>query len=59
MGLHSGHWYIRQVLRVLGLEASKLKVTPSEIGGFGGKTTIFIEPLSLALSKKSGGRPVK
>ena len=45
---------------VLGLEASKLCVTPSEIGGgFGGKTTIFIEPLALALSKKSGGRPVK
>jgi CO/xanthine dehydrogenase Mo-binding subunit len=37
-----------------------LCVTPSEIGGgFGGKTTIFIEPLALALSKKSGGRPVK
>ena len=56
-----GHWYIRQMCAsVLGLEASKLCVTPSEIGGgFGGKTTIFIEPLALALSKKSGGRPVK
>ena len=56
-----GHWYIRQMCsEVLGLEASKLCVTPSEIGGgFGGKTTIFIEPLALALSKKSGGRPVK
>ncbi len=35
-------------------------MTPSEIGGgFGGKTTIFMEPLSLALSRKAGGRPVK
>ena len=45
---------------VLGLEASQLRVTPSEIGGgFGGKTTIFSEALSLALSRKAGGRPVK
>ncbi len=56
-----GHWYIRKMsAAVLGLEASQLRVTPSEIGGgFGGKTTIFMEPLSLALSKKAGGRPVK
>jgi CO/xanthine dehydrogenase Mo-binding subunit len=46
--------------QVLGLDASQLRVTPSEIGGgFGGKTTIFMEPLSLALSRKAGGRPVK
>jgi CO/xanthine dehydrogenase Mo-binding subunit len=45
---------------VLGIEASQLRVTPSEIGGgFGGKTTIFMEPLALALSRKAGGRPVK
>ena len=32
---------------------------PSEIGGgFGGKTVVYLEPLALALSKKSG-RPVK
>ena len=56
-----GQWYIRKMCaNVLGIEAAQLRVTPSEIGGgFGGKTTIFMEPLSLALSKKAGGRPVK
>jgi CO/xanthine dehydrogenase Mo-binding subunit len=56
-----GHWYIRRMCAsVLGIEAANLRVTPSEIGGgFGGKTTIFMEPLALALSKKAGGRPVK
>jgi CO/xanthine dehydrogenase Mo-binding subunit len=56
-----GHWFIRQMCSaVLGLETAQLRVTPSEIGGgFGGKTTIFMEPLSLALSRKAGGRPVK
>ncbi len=56
-----GQWFIRKMsAAVLGIEASQLRVTPSEIGGgFGGKTTIFMEPLSLALSKKAGGRPVK
>jgi CO/xanthine dehydrogenase Mo-binding subunit len=56
-----GHWWIRKMSAgVLGIEASALRVTPSEIGGgFGGKTAIFMEPLSLALSKKAGGRPVK
>jgi CO/xanthine dehydrogenase Mo-binding subunit len=56
-----GHWFIRKMCTVvLGLETAQLRVTPSEIGGgFGGKTTIFMEPLSLALSRKAGGRPVK
>ena len=56
-----GHWYIRRMsAAVLGIDAANLRVTPSEIGGgFGGKTTIFMEPLSLALSRKAGGRPVK
>ena len=56
-----GQWFIRKMCSaVLGLEASQLRVTPSEIGGgFGGKTTIFSEALSLALSRKAGGRPVK
>ncbi|MGR3376538.1 xanthine dehydrogenase family protein molybdopterin-binding subunit [Salipiger abyssi] len=56
-----GQWFIRKMCSaVLGTEASQLRVTPSEIGGgFGGKTTIFMEPLSLALSRKAGGRPVK
>ncbi|MDA7430745.1 xanthine dehydrogenase family protein molybdopterin-binding subunit [Primorskyibacter aestuariivivens] len=56
-----GQWYIRKMCAdVLGLDGAQLRVTPSEIGGgFGGKTTIFMEPLPLALSKKTGGRPVK
>lgn len=44
---------------LLGIEASQLRVTASEIGGgFGGKTTVFIEPVALALSRACG-RPVK
>lgn len=56
-----GHWYIRRMCAaVLGIDAANLRVTPSEIGGgFGGKTTIFMEPIALALSRKTGGRPVK
>ena len=56
-----GQWYIRKMCAdVLGLDKAQLRVIPSEIGGgFGGKTTIFMEPLSLALSKKAGGKPVK
>ena len=55
-----GHWFVRQMCTaVLGLEATQLRVTPSEIGGgFGGKTTVFIDPVALALSRKAG-RPVK
>ncbi|HEY5072457.1 MAG TPA: xanthine dehydrogenase family protein molybdopterin-binding subunit [Caulobacteraceae bacterium] len=45
--------------KVLGLEASNIRVTPAEIGGgFGGKTTVYLEPLALALSRQSGA-PVK
>jgi CO/xanthine dehydrogenase Mo-binding subunit len=45
--------------KLLGLEASNIRVTPSEIGGgFGGKTTIYLEPVALALSRQSGA-PVK
>ena len=33
--------------------------TPAEIGGgFGGKTTVYLEPVALALSRKTGA-PVK
>ncbi|MFD0981090.1 xanthine dehydrogenase family protein molybdopterin-binding subunit [Tropicimonas aquimaris] len=55
-----GHWFVRRMCAsVLGLETSQLRVTPSEIGGgFGGKTTVFIDPVALALSRKAG-RPVK
>ena len=45
--------------KLLGMENSQIRVTPSEIGGgFGGKTTIYVEPVALALSRKAG-RPVK
>ena len=45
--------------KVLGLEISNIRVTPAEIGGgFGGKTTVYLEPLALALSRQSG-HPVK
>ena len=45
--------------KVLGLEVSDVRVTPAEIGGgFGGKTTVYLEPVALALSRASG-HPVK
>ncbi|MFQ5623411.1 MAG: xanthine dehydrogenase family protein molybdopterin-binding subunit [Paracoccaceae bacterium] len=55
-----GHYYVRQLCAdMMGMDASQLRVTASEIGGgFGGKTTVFIEPVALALSRKAG-RPVK
>ena len=55
-----GHFMVRDTCAaMLGMEVSKLRVTASEIGGgFGGKTTVFLEPLALALSRKAG-HPVK
>jgi CO/xanthine dehydrogenase Mo-binding subunit len=55
-----GHYMVRNTCAgMLGLDASQLKVTASEIGGgFGGKTTVFLEPVALMLAHKSG-RPVK
>ncbi|MDE2489031.1 MAG: xanthine dehydrogenase family protein molybdopterin-binding subunit [Alphaproteobacteria bacterium] len=45
--------------KVLGLDVSDIRVTPAEIGGgFGGKTTVYLEPVALALSRASG-HPVK
>ena len=45
--------------KLLGMDLAKLRVTPSEIGGgFGGKTVVYLEPLALVLSRKSG-QPVK
>lgn len=44
---------------LLKMDSSKIKVVPAEIGGgFGGKTTVYLEPLALLLSRKTG-RPVK
>lgn len=55
-----GHFVVRDTCAELtGMDVSRLRVTASEIGGgFGGKTTVFIEPVALALSRKSG-LPVK
>ncbi|MEA2783166.1 MAG: hypothetical protein QOK29_4710 [Rhodospirillaceae bacterium] len=55
-----GHYMVRNIsAALLGMDVSKLRVTASEIGGgFGGKTTVFIEPVALALSRKAG-KPVK
>ena len=45
--------------KLLGMENSRIRVIPSEIGGgFGGKTTVYVEPVALVLSRKAG-RPVK
>src|SRR5579883_336596 len=44
---------------VAGVPETSLKVVPAEIGGgFGGKLTIYLDPIALVLSKKTG-HPVK
>lgn len=55
-----GHFVVRgHCAKLLGMDISKLRVTPSEIGGgFGGKTVVYLEPVALALSRKAG-QPVK
>jgi len=55
-----GHFMIRQYTAgVLCMNVSDIRVTPAEIGGgFGGKTTVWLEPAAVLLSQKAG-RPVK
>ena len=55
-----GHFNVRaQTAAMLGWETARIKVVPAEIGGgFGGKTTVYLEPLAVRLSAKAG-RPVK
>ncbi|NJN53052.1 MAG: xanthine dehydrogenase family protein molybdopterin-binding subunit [Gammaproteobacteria bacterium] len=55
-----GHFDVRSgTAKVLGLSVSDVRVIPTEIGGgFGGKTTIYVEPVAVLLSRRSG-RPVK
>lgn len=44
---------------ILGLSQADIRVVPLEIGGgFGGKTTVYLEPVAMLLSRKSG-RPVR
>ncbi|MCW3475545.1 xanthine dehydrogenase family protein molybdopterin-binding subunit [Limobrevibacterium gyesilva] len=59
-GSSQGQFMVRAYCaKLLGMEISNLRVIPAEIGGgFGGKTVVYLEPLALALSRKSG-RPVK
>jgi CO/xanthine dehydrogenase Mo-binding subunit len=45
--------------KLLGIDMANIRVTPAEIGGgFGGKTLIYLEPVALVLSRKTG-RAVK
>jgi CO/xanthine dehydrogenase Mo-binding subunit len=55
-----GAFMVRSVVAAItGMNLADLRVTPLEIGGgFGGKTTVYLEPVATILSKKSG-RPVK
>ena len=55
-----GHFVFRaQIAKLLKMDLSKVKVIPTEIGGgFGGKNNVYLEPLAVALSRKSH-RPVR
>ena len=55
-----GHFQIGEsTAKTLGISSSTVKVVPMEIGGgFGGKTTIHLEPVAALLSRKTG-HPVK
>ncbi|MGE3510221.1 MAG: xanthine dehydrogenase family protein molybdopterin-binding subunit [Vicinamibacterales bacterium] len=55
-----GHFNVRDCSAgILGIDAAKVKVIPSEIGGgFGGKIPVYLEPVAIALSRKAH-RPVK
>ena len=55
-----GHFAVRSLTAMaLGMDEGDIRVVPAEIGGgFGGKTTIYLEPLAVKLAQKSG-RPVK
>jgi len=44
---------------ILGLNLADVRATPLEIGGgFGGKTSVYLEPVAMVLSRKSG-HPVR
>ena len=55
-----GHFAARHYTSAAtGIDLGKITVTASEIGGgFGGKTTVYLEPLAVVLAQKAG-RPVK
>ncbi|NKC13504.1 MAG: molybdopterin-dependent oxidoreductase [Gammaproteobacteria bacterium] len=55
-----GHFIVRNLTaRLTGMRVGDVHVNPAEIGGgFGGKTTVYLEPLAMILSRKSGA-PVR
>lgn len=55
-----GHFAVRAMCaKLLDIELSDIRVSAAEIGGgFGGKTTVYLEPVALALSRACG-RPVR
>ncbi|MBP8925059.1 MAG: xanthine dehydrogenase family protein molybdopterin-binding subunit [Pseudomonadales bacterium] len=55
-----GQFAVRaNVAALLGMDEADIRVIPTEIGGgFGGKTTVYLEPVAVALARKCG-RPVK
>ena len=55
-----GHFMVRAyTAKLLGIDMANIRCTPAEIGGgFGGKTLIYLEPVAVALSRKTG-RSVK
>jgi xanthine dehydrogenase molybdenum-binding subunit len=49
-----------QIADILMMPVADVRVIPTEIGGgFGGKISVYLEPLAALLSKKSGHRPVQ
>src|SRR5262245_19185620 len=48
-----GHYIVRaHCAKLLGMDIGKIRVTATEIGGgFGGKTVVYLEPLTLARSR--------
>ena len=49
-----------QTAEILDVPKGRIKVVPMEIGGgFGGKLSIYLEPLAALLSRKAGNVPVK
>jgi CO/xanthine dehydrogenase Mo-binding subunit len=55
-----GQFMVRTICaKILDMDAADIRVTPAEIGGgFGGKTTVYLEPVALALARQCGA-PVK
>ncbi|MSQ40289.1 MAG: xanthine dehydrogenase family protein molybdopterin-binding subunit, partial [Dehalococcoidia bacterium] len=50
----------QQVANFFSVPVSRITVMPVEIGGgFGGKVTVYLEPLAALLSRKAGHHPVK